>query len=320
MSVEKTMDQPLAQAMLEAGERYENVVVLDADLQRVMGSEAFMRRFPQRHYNVGIAEANMVGIALGLALSGKTVFCGTFACFATQRVADQVTLLAHCEANVKIIGMEGALASGSNGATHQGMLDLAIMRAVPNMSVFDPCDATEMRAIVAYMAATPGPAYMRALRKAVPVILDAHTYRFQAGRAVRLREGKDVTLIASGMMLERALQAAEQLAWEDVSARVVAMASLKPLDAGEVLAAAQDTGCIVTAENHNILGGLGSAVAETVTGQTPVPVVRVGVRDVFGEVGSADYLADKYSMSVRHIVQAAHQARQLKRMARAALC
>lgn len=306
-----TMKQALGTALLAAGERDENVVVLDADLQRVTETEAFMRAFPGRYFDLGIAEANMVGVALGLALSGKIVFCGTFACFATQRVADQVAILAHCEANVKIVGVEAALSAGSNGATHQGMLDLAIMRSMPNMSVFDPCDATEIGAIVRYMAEHPGPAYMRAIRKNVPIILDPATQRFQAGHALRMRDGRDVTLIACGIMLERALQAAEQLAGEGVSARVVNMSSIKPLDEAEALAAARDTGCIVTAENHNILGGLGSAVAETVAEHCPVPVMRVGIRDRFGEVGTADYLAEKFGIGTRHIVQAAHRALEL---------
>ena len=307
-----TMKQALGTALVAAGERDGNVVVLDADLQRVTETEAFMKRFPKRHFNLGIAEANMVGVALGIALSGKTVFCGTFACFATQRVADQAAIMAHCEANVKIIGMEAALSAGSNGATHQGMLDLAIMRCMPNMTVFDPCDATEIGAMVRYMAEHPGPTYMRAIRKNVPVILDPATYRFEAGRAPRMRDGHDVTLIACGIMLERALQAAEQLAAEGVSARVVNMSSIKPLDEAEVLAAAKDTACIVTAENHNILGGLGSAVAETVAEHCPVPVVRVGIRDVFGEVGTTEYLAEKFGIGALHIAQAAHQALELK--------
>ncbi len=307
-----TMKQALGSALLAAGERDENVVVLDADLRHVTETDAFVHAFPQRYFNLGVAEANMVGVALGLALSGKTVFCGSFACFATQRVADQVATLAHCEANVKIIGMEAALASGSNGATHQGMLDLAIMRAMPNMSVFEPCDATEIGAIVQYMAQHAGPAYMRAIRKNVPIILDSSTHGFEAGRALRMRDGRDVTLIASGIMLERALLAAEHLADEGVSARVVNMSSIKPLDEGEVLSAARDTGCIVTAENHNILGGLGGAVAESVAERLPVPVVRVGIRDRFGEVGSAEYLAEEYHIGARHIVEAARRALGLR--------
>jgi transketolase len=317
MTAFKRAVQPLGHALLEVGERFDNVVVVDADLQHVMETEFFMQRFPHRHFNVGIAEANMVGTSLGLALSGKTVFCGTFACFATQRVADQVATLAHCEGNVKIIGMEPALAAGSNGATHQGMLDLAIMRSMPNMTVFDPCDATEIRAVVHYLAEHPGPAYMRALRKTVLVLLDADTYRFEAGRALRLREGTDVTLIACGIMVERALQAADRLAAEGVSARLVNMSSIKPLDTGEVLAAAEQTGCIVTAENHSILGGLGSAVAETVTGVCPVPVVRIGIRDVFGEVGTMEYLAEKYCLGPAHIVAAAREALEIKTRMRA---
>ena len=199
----------------------------------------------------------MVDIAVGLALTGKTAVCGTFACFASQRACDQITLLAHVNANVKIIGMEPALVSGSNGATHQGVFDLAVMRAMPNMTVFDPGDATETTAVMRYMLEHPGPAYLRVVRGKSPVILDPNSYQFQAGKAARVREGSHVAVIACGIMLPRALAAAEQLAAEGISARVVSMASIKPLDEEEILAAARDIGCIVTAENHHHPGRAG---------------------------------------------------------------
>lgn len=303
------VDKPLGNALADFGERYQNLVVVDADMQRATESYLFQKRFPERHINVGIAEANMVGIAAGLALSGKVVFCGTFAAFITQRVCDQVVIsVAYCRANVKLLGVEAGLASAHNGASHQAMLDLAIMRAIPNMSVLVPGDATETRAIVEYTLEHPGPAYIRVLRGRVPLLLDPATYRFEAGKAVPMRDGRDLTIITCGAMLPRSLQAADQLAGEGISARVLNMSSLKPIDEEAILNAASETGRIVSAEDHNILGGLGSAVAEVVTSRCPVPVIRVGVRDSFGEVGTPEWLAEKFGTSAAHIVQAAHQA------------
>jgi transketolase len=264
--------------------------------------------------NVGIAEANMVGISAGLALSGKTVFCGTFAVFITQRVCDQVVIsVAYSRANVKLVGVEGGLASAHNGASHQAMLDLAIMRAIPNMTVLVPGDATETRAMVEYLLEHPGPTYMRVARGKVPILLDPESYRFEAGTAVQVRTGSDLAIITCGMMLPRSLQAAEELAAEGISARVINMSSIKPLDEVSILEAARDTGCIVTAENHNILGGLGSAVAEVVASRHPVPVIRVGVKDSFGEVGTPDWLAERFGIGAAHIAQAAREALEYKR-------
>jgi transketolase len=283
-------------------------------MQRGTESYLFQERFPERHFNVGIAEANMVGISAGLALSGKTVFCGTFAVFITQRVCDQVVIsVAYCRANVKLMGVEGGLASAHNGASHQAMLDLAIMRAIPNMTVFVAGDATETRAIVEYMLEHPGPAYMRVSRGRVPVLLDPDTYCFEAGKAITMREGSDLTIITCGIMLPRSLQAAEELAAEGISAGVINMSSIKPLDEELILEAARHTGCIVTAENHNVLGGLGSAVAEVVASRHPAPVIRVGIKDTFGEVGTPEWLAERFGTSSGHIAQAAREALEHKR-------
>jgi transketolase len=308
----KSVDKPFGHALADLGQRYENLVVVDADLQRATETYFFQERFPDRHFDVGIAEANMVGISAGLALSGKVVFCGTFACFITQRVCDQVTIsVAYCRANVKLAGVEPGLASGRNGASHQSMLDLAIMRAIPNMTVFVPGDAIETRAIMEYMMEHPGPAYMRAPRGETPVILP-EGYRFEAGKAVPMRDGHDVTIITCGIMLPRALNAADELAGEGISARVINMSSIKPLDEEAILDAANETGCIVTAENHNTLGGLGSAVAEIVSSRRPVPVLRVGIQDVFGEVGTSEWLAEKFRIGPTHIAQAARESIERK--------
>ncbi len=309
------VEKPFGHALARLGERFPELVVVDADLQRATDTAEFQSRFPSRHWNVGVAEANMVGIATGLALSGKTAFCGTFACFASQRVCDQAVLAAYCHAAVVICGVEPALTSGTNGATHQGMLDLAIMRAIPNMRVFEAGDATETASLVEYVLGHPGPTYLRVPRAKAPAILDPATYHFESGRAVRMLDGDDVTIIAAGIMLLRALQAAEALSTEGIRARVVNMSSIKPVDEAEILAAALDTGCLVTAENHNTYGGLGSAVAEVVTAHAPVPLVRVGVQDAFGEVGPSEWLADRYGMSPTHIAAAARKAIEHKERA-----
>jgi len=314
MMTDRFVDRPFGHALADLGERYENLIVLDADLQLATETYFFEERFPKRRYNVGVAEANMIGIAAGLALSGKTVFCGTFACFITQRVHEQVALsVALCRADVKLVGIEPGLISGRNGASHQAMMDLALMRVLPNMIVFAPADATETRAIMEYLMEHPGPAYMRAPRGKTPVILDPDTYRFEAGKSVLLREGSDVTIITCGIMIPRALQAAEELASEGISTRVINMSSIKPLDEEAVLCAASETGCIVTAENHSTLGGLGGAVAEVVTSRCPVSVMRVGVPDRFGKVGTIDWLIEEFSMGPTHIAQAAREAISLKR-------
>ena len=269
-------DRPFGHARAELGEIYPQIVVVDADLQRATETDLFQQRFPKRYVDVGIQEANMVGVAAGLALSGKTAFCGTFSSFITQRVCDQVFVsVAYCRANVKLMGVEPGLASGRNGASHQALLDLAIMRAIPGMSVFDPADAVETRSILEYLARTPGPAYMRVPRGKVPVLLDPQTYRFQAGKAAMFHPGSDVTLIACGISVAWAIEAATELEKQGISTRVLNMASIKPLDEEAILKAASETGCIVTAENHSILGGLGGTVAEITARYAPATATYV---------------------------------------------
>jgi transketolase len=319
MTAGNFVDRPFGHALRELGELYPQMVVVDADLQRATETDLFQNRFPDRYIDVGIAEANMVGVSAGLALSGKLALCSTFATFITQRVCDQVAVsVAYCRANVILAGVEAGLASGRNGASHQAVLDLAIMRSMPRMRVFVPCDATETRGILAYLMEHPGPAYVRAPRGKTVVLLDPEQYHFEAGRSTQLREGSDVTIIASGIMVERALNAAELLAKQGIAARVINMSSIKPLDEEAILAAAADTGCIVTAENHSVLGGLGSAVAEVVTSNFPVPVMRIGIRDTFGEVGSPEWLVEKFGLGSQHIAQAAIDAVERKRATRKA--
>lgn len=310
---EKYFDKPYGHTLARLGGVYPNLCVVDADLQRATETDFFQSLYPGRYFDVGIAEANMVGISVGLALSGKTVFCGTFASFISQRVADQVFVsVAYCRANVKLIGVEPGLASGRNGASHQSLTDLAIMRAIPGMSVFDPGDATETVAIMEYLAKSTSPAYLRVPRGKTPVLLDPHGLNFQPGTSTELVRGFDVTIISAGIMLERCMQAAESLLRRGVSVRLISMPSIKPLDEGAIIRAALETGCILTAENHNTIGGLGAAVCEVVTAHYPVPVVRIGITDKFGEVGPPEWLAEKFDMSSECIAEGANRAIQLK--------
>jgi len=306
------IEKPYGAALVRLGEKHQNLVVIDADLSRACDTGEFAQKFPERYFNLGVTEANMIGVAAGLALSGKVVFAGTFACFITQRVYDQVAIsVAYMQNSVKLCGMEAALTSGSNGATHQSMMDLALMRALPNMRVYDPVDAVSLNAVMEYEAAHPGPAYLRGIRNAGPAILDPGRIT-DPRKALVLREGKDVSIIASGIMLERALSAMDELAKSGVDARLVALSCLKPIDAEMIVRCAAETGCIVTVENHTVIGGLGGAVSEVVAESCPVPVVKVGIQDAFGEVGSADYLAQKFHTGATDIIAAVKKALQLK--------
>ncbi|BDG61702.1 transketolase family protein [Caldinitratiruptor microaerophilus] len=308
--------QAYGEALVELGERNPDVVVLDADLSKSTYTYKFAERFPERFFNVGIAEANMMGIAAGLALAGKIPFASTFAIFGAGRAYDQVrNAIGYSAVNVKICVSHGGITLGEDGASHQMIEDLALMRAIPNMTVIVPADAVEARAATFAVAEHPGPCYVRLGRPAVPVVLP-EDYEFRIGRAATLREGRDVAIIACGVMVAPALEAAEALAAEGIGARVINMSTIKPLDVGAVIRAAEECGAIVTAEEHNVLGGLGGAVAEVVADQAPVPVKRVGVRDVFGESGRPDELLKKYGLTAEDIAEAARAA--IARRARAA--
>lgn len=306
--------------LAELGRRYPDLVFLDADLVRVTESGFFHDAFPDRHFNLGIAEQNMVGIAAGLALSGRRVMAGSFACFMGRRVADQVAIsVCYCRAAVTLVGMEAGLSSGRNGASHQAVEDLAIMRALPNMSIVMPSDATETRAVLDFAMTFRYPLYMRIQRGALPVLFDPQSYIFEFGKAVPLRQGRDVTIISGGNMLPRAMKAVDLLESAGIRAGLLNLHTLKPIDRTAISAAAQESGAIVTVEDHSIYGGVGSAVAEVTAETVPVPVVRVGVADAFGEVGTNDYLAEKYGLAPEHVVRAAHRAIALKKAGQATL-
>lgn len=295
-------------ALAELGAENPNIVALDADLAKSTKTAEFGKRFPERFFDVGIAEANMMGIAAGLAICGKIPFASTFAIFGAGRAYDQVrNSICYPALNVKIAVSHAGITLGEDGASHQMIEDLAMMRALPNMTVLVPADAGETARVVRAAAACDGPVYIRLGRPPVPVLFGSD-YRFEIGRAPTLREGKDVAIIACGIMVSAALQAAELLQAEGLSGMVVNMSSVKPLDVAAVVSAARTCGAVVTAEEHNILGGLGGAVAEVLGEEVPVPLVRVGVRDTFGESGTPDALLKKYGLTATDVAAAARRA------------
>lgn len=301
-------------ALAELAEKEPNLVVLDADLSGSTMSKDFAAVCPDRFFDMGIAEANMVGVAAGMATCGKKPFVNSFAMFAAGRAWEQVrNSVAYPGLNVKVVGSHGGLSVGEDGATHQCIEDLAIMRAIPGMTVLCPCDAHEMHQAVKALLAYDGPAYLRLGRLAVETVTDqVPGYEFAIGKGALLRPGTDVTVVAVGMMVQMALAAAEQLAGEGLSVRVIDMHTIKPLDTDLLLRAAKETGCLVTTEEANVVGGLGSAVAECLSGAFPVPLVRHGVEDVFGRSGAAQKVLAAYGLTVEGIVDKVRQAISLK--------
>ncbi len=290
-----------------------DVIVLDADLAGSTKTSDFKKAAPERFVEVGIAEQNMIGVASGLAASGKTVFASTFAVFATGRCWEQIRLaVAYPKQNVKIVSTHCGISVGEDGASHQALEDIAIMRAIPNMTVISPADAHQAYAATIAMADYKGPCYMRLGRAKFPEIYPEDV-GFEIGKADVLREGKDITLIGTGQMVSCCLDAAEALSKEGISAEVINISTIKPLDAETVLKSVGKTGCAVTAEEHSIIGGLGSAVTEAVSESCPVPVVRVGTKDTFGESGKAELLMKKYGLTAEDIIAAAKDAISKKR-------
>ncbi len=295
------------QVLAELGGENPNIVVLDADLSKSTKTAEFGKKYPDRFFDVGIAEANMMGMAAGLSLTGRIPFVSTFAIFGTGRVYDQVrNAICYPHLNVKLALSHAGITLGEDGASHQMLEDIALMRALPNMTVIVPADAVEAKKAVRAVAAMDGPAYLRLGRPAVPVVFDSH-YDFQIGKAARLRDGKDVAILACGVMIAEALDAAAQLEQEGISALVLNVSTIKPLDEAAVVAAAAQCGCVVTAEEHNVIGGLGSAVAEALARKRPTPMRFIGVQDTFGESGKPDELLEKYGLKGHHIAAAAKE-------------
>lgn len=299
--------------LVEMGKERPDLVVLDGDLATSTKVTLFRDAFPDRFVQVGIAEQNLVGIAAGLASAGKVCVVSSFAVFLSKRALDQVSIsVAHAGANVKLIGAYTGILTGHTGATHQAVQDTAIMRATPGMVVVDPCDEAETRSCLRAIIDYRGPVYMRLTRDAWPDVTPAG-YRFTLGRACTVREGSDLAIIAGGPLVSEALKAAQVLAIHGVQSRVVNMSSIKPLDQDAVELAARECGAIVVAENHSIYGGLGGAIAEVVGERHPVPVIRVGIKDVLGESGHNMELLAKYEMDAPAIVRAAERALAKKR-------
>ena len=288
-------------ALAELGEKYD-IVVLDADLAEATKTLTFKKKFPNRFFDCGIAEGNMMGVAAGIAATGKTVFASSFAMFAAGRAFEQVrNVIGYPHLNVKI------------GATHQCLEDIALMRTIPGMTIINPADAVEARAAVEASLSVDGPVYMRFGRYAVPYLYEGTDYKFELGKGIKLAEGSDVTIIATGLMVHIALQAKDMLAAEGISAEVINIHTIKPLDVELVSESAKKTGAVVTAEEHNIVGGLGGAVCEALASTCPVPVLRVGVEDVYGRSGKVPALLEAYGLTAENIAAKAKAAIALKK-------
>lgn len=310
MAEKKATRAVYGEMLVELAEKYPELIVLDADLSSATMTKDFAKAYPDRFLDMGIAEANMIGVAAGLATCGKKPFANSFAMFTAGRAYEQVrNSVAYPGLNVKCVGSHGGLSVGEDGATHQCLEDLALMSAIPGMTVVNPCDGAEMRQAVLALIDYDGPAYLRLGRMAVEYVTDSVPgYKFEFGKAAKLREGKDLTICATGLMVQRALAAAELLEAEGISARVLDFHTIKPLDGEALLAAAKETGCLVTTEEHSVMGGLGSAVAAFLAENFPVPVVRHGVYDEFGRSGKAEKVLEAYGLTPEGIVEKARAA------------
>ena len=291
-------------ALAELGKEHEDVVVLDADLAAATKTGVFKKAFPQRHIDCGIAESNMMGVAAGIATTGKVPFASSFAMFAAGRAFEQVrNSIGYPHLNVKIGATHAGISVGEDGATHQCNEDIALMRTIPGMVVINPSDDVEAKAAVKAAYEHDGPVYLRFGRLAVPVINENEDYKFELGKAITLREGTDVTIIASGLPVSESLSAAEKLAQDGISAEVINIHTIKPLDEEAVIKAAEKTGKIVTVEEHSVIGGLGSAVCDVAAQKTSAKVLKIGIEDVFGESGPAVQLIKKYGLDAESIYE-----------------
>lgn len=305
--------EAFGKALLELGERNEDVVVLDADLGSSTKITYFAEKFPDRFFQCGIAEQNMIGVAAGLAASGKIPFAASFAVFVTKRPADQVSVsVAYPGLNVKIIGAYTGLFNGRTGASHMAVEDISIMRSIPGIVVVDPADTLEMKSAVNAIAEYYGPVYMRETRDEWPDIFDS-SYKFEIGKATTVKDGNDATIISCGVMTSESLIAAEKLKADGINVRVVNMSTIKPIDREVIIKSAIETGAIVTCENHNIYGGLGSAVAEVLVEEVCVPMFRIGIKDVLNECGTNKELMEKFQTSSKYITEAAKKVMKRKK-------
>ena len=312
--IKKATRESYGEALAELSDKYEDLVVLDADLAAATKTGIFKKKCPERFIDCGIAEANMMGVAAGLASTGKKVFASSFAMFAAGRAYEIVrNSIGYPHINVKIGATHAGISVGEDGATHQCNEDIALMRTIPGMTIINPADDVEAKAAVEAAINIDGPVYLRFGRLAVPVFNDKDTYKFEVGKGVQIKDGKDVTIVATGLMVNEAIMAAEALEKDGISARVINIHTIKPLDKDIICNAAKETGVIVTAEEHSVIGGLGSAVADAVTECCPVPVVKVGVNDVFGHSGPAVDLLKEFGLSAENIAEKVKYALTLKK-------
>jgi len=308
----KEMRNVFAEALAEQMTADPRIVIVDSDLSKPNGTYPLRKQFGDRMFNVGVAEANMASFAAGLASYGYLPFITTFTPFATRRICDQVAIsIVYAGQNVKIVGTDPGIAAELNGGTHMSLEDVGIMRGLPGMVVFEPCDNEQLKQAIPQIVAYEGPMYIRLFRKITPAIFD-ESYQFDLFKADVLREGEDVTLFATGIEVKPALDAAEMLRKVGIQAEVINVHTIKPIDREAVIASVKKTGAAVTCENHSIFNGLGSAVAEVTAEACPVPVLRIGAQDRFGEVGKLDYLFEAMEMSAAHIFEKARQAVALK--------
>ncbi|MCT4605704.1 MAG: transketolase family protein [Marinisporobacter sp.] len=299
----KAMRDAYCETLMELANKDERVVVLDADLMSSMGMKPFAKEYPERTFNVGIAEANMMSVASGLSLTGRIPFAHTFGVFATRRACDQVFLSgAYQKANMRIIGSDPGITAAFNGGTHQSFEDLGIMRGIPEMTVIEPTDVVMLKDVIKQVKDKYGMYYIRLVRKTSTKIYEEDS-SFEIGKAVQVRDGEDATVIATGLLVAEAIKAAQMLEEKGISLRIIDMFTVKPIDQEAIIQAARETGAIITAENHSIMNGLGSAVAEVLAENEPVPMERIGISDCFGEVGPIDYLKSKFGLNAENIAQ-----------------
>jgi transketolase len=307
--IKKATRESYGMALTELAEEFPEIVVLDADLAEATKTAFFKDKYPSRFVDCGIAECNMVGVAAGLATCGKIPFANSFAMFSAGRAFEQVrNSVCYPKLNVKVVGSHAGISVGEDGATHQCLEDLALMRTLPGMVVLNPADHYEMKAAVRAAVEHKGPVYIRLGRLAVESFNNSDDYKFEIGKGITLREGKDITVIATGLMVSRALEAVKALEKDGIDARLINLHTLKPIDSEIIVKAAKETGKIVTVEEHNVIGGLGDAVSSVLCEQYPAPVVKIGVNDEFGHSGPAEALLDQYGLCASHIAETVKKA------------
>ena len=307
--IKKATRESYGEALAELGDKYENLYVLDADLAAATKTGIFKNKFPDRFFDCGIAEANMMGVAAGLAATGKIPFASTFAMFAAGRAFEIVrNSIGYPHLNVKIGATHAGISVGEDGATHQCNEDIALMRTIPGMTIINPADDVEAKAAVEAAILHNGPVYMRFGRLAVPVFNDKKTYKFELGKGIKLRDGKDIAIVATGLMVSEAIEAAKVLAEQGIEATVINIHTIKPIDEDIIVEAAKNTGLVLTVEEHSVIGGLGSAVSDVLAAKLPTKVIKIGVNDEFGYSGPATELLKKFGLCSDNIVKTAKEA------------